>query len=366
IQRVDSIGNMLWTANGVQLTEDAGADIWQAYPRLCSDNEGGAIVAWVDQRDSDYDCYAQRVDGSGVARWTANGVPVCVAEESCDEIALVAGPDKSAILIWEDFRSGVGKDIYTQQLDSLGIAQWDENGIALCLAANSQYDPRAVTDNAGGAIVTWYDERVFGDPDIYAHRITHQGDIAATLLQGFFASCRDEAVFIEWTLSELDPGTRFTVYRAVLPGNDYYPLPEDNISREGLTFSYRDGDCSPGSTYSYQVEVESRGVKRFLFRTDPITPPAAEFVLHQNYPNPFNPSTTISYYLPEKCRVTLRIYDSAGREVCRLLDGFQEAGPRSLTWAGMNGCGEPVQSGVYYYSLTAGKETRSRKMLLLR
>ena len=64
--------------------------------------------------------------------------------------------------------------------------------------------------------------------------------------------------------------------------------------------------------------------------------------------------------------MTLGVYDASGREIIRLIDGEQAAGPKSVTWSGLNGSGIQIESGVYFYRLTAGKETRSRKMLLLR
>jgi flagellar hook assembly protein FlgD len=87
----------------------------------------------------------------------------------------------------------------------------------------------------------------------------------------------------------------------------------------------------------------------------------------QNNPNPFNPSTTISYYVPEASPVTLDVYDSSGRLVARLLDGAkQPKGTHSIEWRGVDSSGRTVSSGVYFYRLTSGKETISKKMVLLR
>jgi len=366
VQRVDPLGNMLWTANGVQLTDDGGGQIWQAYARMCPDNEGGAVIAWVDQRVDDYDCYAQRVNGDGIPQWTANGVAICTETGGCDEISLLSVADKGAILTWEDSRSGAGSDVYTQRIDSLGAVQWDVNGIAICTAERSQYYPRITTDGADGAIIAWQDERILDDADIYARRITSAGDLVATLLRSYAAAFRGDAVVIEWTLSEMDGDARFTVSRMTAPAGDCIELPPEGLSREGLIFRYVDTGYDPGVASIYRVGVETGGGSRLLFMTDPITPPATALTLHQNHPNPFNPSTAISYYLPWDGHVTLGVYDATGREIIRLIDGEQAAGPKSVTWSGLNGSGIQIESGVYFYRLTAGKETRSRKLLLLR
>ena len=88
-----------------------------------------------------------------------------------------------------------------------------------------------------------------------------------------------------------------------------------------------------------------------------------------NYPNPFNPETWIPYQLSKPTDVTLTIYDIKG-SVVRTLDlGHQRAGlyqtrGRAAHWDGRNAVGEPVASGVYFYTLTAGEFTATRKLLI--
>ena len=369
VQRTDSLGNMLWTANGVALTTDPGGeDWWQHHARLCGDGDGGAIIAWIDQRlgSSVYDCYAQNVNGDGAPQWTANGIPIDTLTGGCSELDLLSISDKGAIIAWEDTRSGIGRDIYAQRVDSLGNVEWTVDGEAICASGGNQNYPHCASDGMDGAIVAWEDERVFMDPDIYAHRITYEGGFVATLLQGWLASFMESEVVIEWRLSEIDGGAQFHVSRSNVPGEGFIELSDENLGRDGLDFIYRDSSFLPGESYVYRVDVETGSGRLLLFETDRITPPAGTLTLHQNHPNPFNPGTTIRYYLPQRCRVRLVVYDLTGAEVCRLTDMEQEAGPQQVTWNGMNGSGEHVSSGLYFYRITAGKERASRKMLLLR
>ena len=74
-----------------------------------------------------------------------------------------------------------------------------------------------------------------------------------------------------------------------------------------------------------------------------------EFVLYSNYPNPFNPTTKIDYGLPEVSNVKLVIYDILGREVTTLVNGFQDAGYKSITWYGTDAFGKNVGAGMYFY-----------------
>ena len=88
-----------------------------------------------------------------------------------------------------------------------------------------------------------------------------------------------------------------------------------------------------------------------------------------NYPNPFNPETWIPYQLAEPAEVTLTIYGIDGQVVRQLALGHQAVGlyqsrSRAAYWDGKNAVGEPVASGVYFYTLTAGDFTATRKMLI--
>ncbi|MCY3551366.1 MAG: S8 family serine peptidase [Candidatus Poribacteria bacterium] len=94
-----------------------------------------------------------------------------------------------------------------------------------------------------------------------------------------------------------------------------------------------------------------------------------ETALLANYPNPFNPETWIPYQLATTADVTLTIYDIQGRVVRALDLGHQRAGTyharsRAAYWDGRNAVGEPVASGVYFYTLKAGDFSATRKLLI--
>lgn len=85
------------------------------------------------------------------------------------------------------------------------------------------------------------------------------------------------------------------------------------------------------------------------------------FSLHQNYPNPFNPITIISWHSPVGSLQTLRVYDVLGREVATLVDEYKEAGSYSVEFNSTR-----LPSGVYFYKLSSGNFTQTKKMVLLR
>lgn len=86
----------------------------------------------------------------------------------------------------------------------------------------------------------------------------------------------------------------------------------------------------------------------------------------KNYPNPFNPQTTITFDLPVRSHVKLRVYDLSGQPVAVLIDDPQEAGSYTIRWAGTDDRGHPVNSGLYLYQLQTEKVTLVRTMVLLR
>ncbi|MEX0602343.1 MAG: S8 family serine peptidase, partial [Bacteroidota bacterium] len=90
------------------------------------------------------------------------------------------------------------------------------------------------------------------------------------------------------------------------------------------------------------------------------------FSLAQNFPNPFNPSTTITYELPSRERVRIRVFDLVGREVSVLFDGDQEPGSHRVQWNGRDANGFGVPSGVYFYRLDGGRFSATRSMVLVK
>jgi hypothetical protein len=187
-----------------------------------------------------------------------------------------------------------------------------------------------------------------------------------TMLMSFAAALKQSAIEVSWKLSEADETVAFHVLRSA-GGGEFAVLPSAGIAREALVFSIVDRSVEPGTTYRYRVAVVEGSSTRTLFETDAISTPAMPLTLNQNHPNPFNPSTTISYYLPAAGAVTLEVYDSAGRLVSRLVDGAtQERGTHEVAWRGLDTAGRQASSGVYFYRLVSGKETISKKMVLLR
>jgi photosystem II stability/assembly factor-like uncharacterized protein len=86
-----------------------------------------------------------------------------------------------------------------------------------------------------------------------------------------------------------------------------------------------------------------------------------DFLLKQNYPNPFNPSTKITYAIPNKSFVTLRVYDQLGSLVGELVQEEKEAGEYEIVFNASD-----LSSGIYFYRIQARDFVETKKMILLR
>jgi photosystem II stability/assembly factor-like uncharacterized protein len=107
-----------------------------------------------------------------------------------------------------------------------------------------------------------------------------------------------------------------------------------------------------GRIYKYNPEIIGIGNNKKTVES---------YLLFQNFPNPFNPATTIYYNLPAAEHVKLSVYDILGREVAELINENQQSGKHNAVW---NASSFP--SGVYFYKLSAGEYSKTRKMVLLK
>ena len=487
-QRVDSGGWMLWTTNGVAVS--AGTSD-QEYPQIVPDGSGGAVIAWEDNRAVmfvHWNIYAQRIDMNGASQWTSGGVVICEALEDQNDVAIAPAPGGGAIIAWEDDRYG-NDDVYAQKVDGSGNLLWETYGIPVAYVADMQSNIHLVEDGEGGAIISWMDNRPFEyNWDLYAVRVESEGywgyPSAYISLVEDVPNDQGRLVMVTWDAARIDDYpygaiTEYDVYRSILssPGytwmlrgtveafqlaaysftdsttadssiagtnhhhykivarsssptvfwssppdsgysvDDTTPAPpvgiaaEQSYLPEGLLLSwvpntepdlshytvyrgmdedfdpvtenriaspdgagYLDTEWAWDTGFCYRVAaVDANGNESpaVLFTPTELTGgeapvPLASSWLDQNYPNPFNPTTTIRFGINVAGRVTLRIYDTAGRLVKELIDEHRGADRYEEVWDGRDGQGNPVASGVYFYNLTTREFEKTKKMLLLR
>lgn len=177
-QKINASGINQWGDNGtvVSATTD-----WQVYQDICSDTEGGVIIVWTDYRNgaSDKNIYAQRLDAGGNPQWAVHGIPVCNAPNSQENQEICADGAGGVVIVWDDQRNG-NQDIFAQRVNSDGVAQWVNNGVAVCVTSYSQSMPDISCDNNGNVVVVWMDQRNGTYYDIYGAQIDSAGTVSPT------------------------------------------------------------------------------------------------------------------------------------------------------------------------------------------
>jgi hypothetical protein len=152
-------------------------------------------------------------------------------------------------------------------------------------------------------------------------------------------------------------GTAYNIgYHRTLPaGNKIVHLMYDPISINSAPAYYWYGfsETAPQVQTLYWFDIIS-GID------DEGTLPEA-YTLSQNYPNPFNPTTVISYSVPEKSDVTLKVFNLLGQEVAQLVNEVKNVGTHEVSFNAKN-----LTSGVYFYTIKAGNFTSTRKMMLIK
>lgn len=170
-QRIDSSGSILWDKAGVTV---CGARGHESYPVITGNGAEGAIIAWMDMRNDNTDIFAQQLDGNGDIIWETDGIPISIAQEKQDYPVIATDGAGGAIIAWWDLRSGK-YDIYAQRVDLEGNSLWKDDGLPVCIEAGIQNYVAIAGDGAGGAILSWNDNRS-SSFDIYAQRIDSGGN----------------------------------------------------------------------------------------------------------------------------------------------------------------------------------------------
>ena len=142
----------------------------------CPDGTGGIIVAWSDRRSGGYaDVYAQRVSAAGVPQWADGGVLVTDVPFDQDAPAITSDGVGGAIVVWQDQRTAIDVDLFAQRLTHDGLARWAANGVPVCTANYDQFQPRIAADGLHGAFVAWDDNRVGDGGTAYTQHVDSTG-----------------------------------------------------------------------------------------------------------------------------------------------------------------------------------------------
>ncbi|MBU1942590.1 MAG: IPT/TIG domain-containing protein [Actinobacteria bacterium] len=158
-QRLNSAGQPQWTAGGLQIAAAQGQVTFAQYPypKIATDDAAGAYIVWTNKSGANWDICARRVLADGSLPWAT--VNVCGAAGNQRNPVVCADGSGGVLVSWEDQRAGGPWRVYAQRLNSSGVAQWTGDGVALSALASDQQAPCIAADGAGGAVVAWQDDQ---------------------------------------------------------------------------------------------------------------------------------------------------------------------------------------------------------------
>lgn len=162
-QKVNLAGQLLWTDPFVVYGDSGSPGFTQQLnPRIVATSDNAAIIIWEDKDlDDQYtDLYAQKVGVAGNLLWGANGVPLSVADFAQSGPRMASDGNGGCYVVWDDLRNGntPNDDIYAQHLSASGTSLWEANGKPVCTAPNQQNSGLVKVAN-GNVFINWMDIR---------------------------------------------------------------------------------------------------------------------------------------------------------------------------------------------------------------
>lgn len=354
-------------------------------PDVAVADDGAFVVVWVDQRAGKKQIYLQRYDASGAQ--LGSNLLVADITGASDSYKPHVGirADGSCVVSFISI-VGLRQVLHFQRFNSLGVAVGSPGLLDVdTTQVKTLDDDIFVHDYKGDFFVSVIQSSAAGSSiRMFLYDINgdlHAGDlIISDVNNAGFADLRingdiDDAMIVSW--SDIRTGARRSYFQLVR--EDGFHLGSNMQMHNSSTTAL---EMEPAAVlnhgYYFCTWTDNRnlgyGFDIFL-NAEQYTTTAVDdtennlpqqFQLEQNYPNPFNPQTVISYAIDRQQPVKLVIYNILGRQVKTLVDTRQAAGQYEVVWDGTSAAGEAVASGVYFYRLTAGDQSTTRKMTLLK
>ncbi len=360
MQRVDASGSPQW--NGLLGVEICTVDGYRENMRLVSDGAGGAIAAWSDGRSDVFDIYAQRVDGSGGLHWNGEvGIPVCNATSWQHLTAIQADGAGGAVLSWTDERNGF-PDVYAQRMNAAGAPQWTANGVQVAGAARGQYEASLSVDG-GESMLAWTDFRNGAERLVYAQKLNSSGAAQWTtdgVTSALFSMVATEAapgrVRVTWQVSG---ATDVVAYRKVDGGawQSLGALSADGTGRVVL----EDDAVAAGDRYAYRIGMQVDGAEVFSDEVWIEVPNTLALAIEGVRPQPVRRDAWMTFTLPSAAPARIEVMDVAGRRVAsQELTGLG-AGRHVVRLDEL-----PADAGVYFVRVWQSGESVGSKVVRMR
>ena len=326
-QKVDSNGTALWSDDGESVSS---ANNIQSEARIINNGVDEVIVAWIDERNSNKDIYAQKIITNNnylQTEWDYDGLSICSDISDQSDVELVSNVNNGIIFCWVDARNGtMNTDIFAQRVNSLGQIIWITNGVAISTASNDQFDQQIVSDGYSGAIITWTDRRISStSSDIYSQRIDGDGNLLWNSNGIILANAANEQ--LEPSLLMLNPNNFLIVFNDKRNAGDIYcqKFYIDGTLPAVVPASV-DGVISPNEYGGIEGTYLTSEGKTWYMKMD-------ETYIYVGISNYANTSDAVNIYLGNRrIRPVNKIDDGIGSIVGTGLDGITPNLPFAATY----------------------------------
>ena len=337
-QKISSSGTRVW--NSTQDTVYSLGRVSGFYtPLVFPDKNNGAIFVWQDDRYStnETNSYVQRISSSGTFLFPVNGSAVSGVSGKlrfAPEAAIVTSSQETYVF-WQEkntLQSLIG--VYGQKFSSTGTRMWNDAGVAFKpLDANSFSSLTAYTKDT--SVFVYYLELLSGSTN--------------GLVKAFITG---PSGAFGWGGSIITPGNS-TSEKIRMKGA---------LSPDGMSMLSWQDNRNDGGIYAQNINLD--GTFGNPMGVTPVSSNLPDkYSLSQNYPNPFNPSTKIRFSIPASGQgnVKLSVYDVLGREVSVLVNQYLKPGEYEVNWNASD-----IPSGIYFYKISSGNFSETKKMMLVK
>lgn len=320
IQKLDESGNKLWGNKGILSDYLAGT-------RYISDNKGGFYSSGIIYINGFFRLSCNHVDSTGQKQWGNEGITlvdsVVYVNHESDVTGMLYDDSGNIIISYYFAHSGEQSNTYLQKLTPFGTKIFPEDGL---LASNS------ILSERGGGMILYENSFLYPWNDSRGGTYVQKFDFNGNRLW-------NEDVY--FSTRGIVPG-QFTndTFGGIIKVDQYldFSIKLIKMSKNGTI-----GEVITGISYDKKTTIPEK------------------LILYQNHPNPFNGTTTIKFWLAKPSHVQLIIYDVSGRLLQAHDLGLKVSSEHEIS-IDMNA----YASGLYFYQLTAGKQTQVKKFLLIK
>ena len=376
VQRVSSSGSIYFPENGAELSLKANRHKFNPVAAFDPVTEQ-TYAFWMetDANQNQNGISGQLISPTGERLWGDNAkifkdlsAPFTA---SISYLNALMGNGAANLFYLAGNGSGLNQTVEGFACDANGDFIWSGDIVTLSNSTQDKLQLASSVDNNFNCNLAWGDMRS-SNHDIYAQDINKFGELGNPIvpveLQSFTATVTRNSVSLNWQTATETNNSGFEIERSEMSNvnsqTDWQVIgfiPGFGTTTEPKSYSFVDENLSSGK-YQYRLkQIDFDGSFEYSNIVEVEINSPTEFSLEQNYPNPFNPSTTIGFSIPERSFVTLKVYDMLGREVEVLISEQKESGNYQI---GFNA--SDLSSGIYYYTLTTGNFTSTKKMSLVK